>query len=160
MPACAEAQRSKLAAVDEAFEGSETLRRLREKSAQNASKNAKEIANKYCARQAELGIGDCGGLNMIPGECGGEGPWWGVAGVGGAAGAGGPGGGAEGYRRCSRVTRQRGARARAGLTKNGKQKTPELLQKLLGVKVPETPNVTLEELLARDFKAAEGGAAP
>ena len=27
----------------------------------------KAIANKYCYRQAELGIGDCGGLRLIPG---------------------------------------------------------------------------------------------
>jgi len=30
-------------------------------------RNAKAIANKYCKRQAEMGVGDCGGLRLIPG---------------------------------------------------------------------------------------------
>jgi hypothetical protein len=113
---------------------------------------------RYCYRQAELGIGDCGGLNLVP-----------------------------------------------GMTKNGKQKSPEWLQSLLGVKVsarchrrrcidaralpaalarpeasgagdggvvgvhgisraiilacmlqvPEAPLVTLDELLQRDFTKAD-----
>lgn len=30
-------------------------------------RNKKAIENKYCQRQAELGVGDCGGLRFIPG---------------------------------------------------------------------------------------------
>jgi hypothetical protein len=58
--------------------------------------------NRYCYRQAELGIGDCGGLRLIP-----------------------------------------------GMTKSGKQETPEWLQKVLGVEVPKVENQgkTLEDLL-------------
>ena len=33
----------------------------------NKSKNKKALDDKYCFRQAELGIGDCGGLKYIPG---------------------------------------------------------------------------------------------
>lgn len=61
-----------------------------------------DIHHRYCYRQAELGIGDCGGLRYIP-----------------------------------------------GMTKSGKQPTPEWLQKVLGVEVPkmEGEGKTLEELL-------------
>jgi hypothetical protein len=57
---------------------------------------------RYCYRQAELGIGDCGGLRLIP-----------------------------------------------GMTKSGKQETPEWLQKVLGVEVPkvEGQGKTLADLL-------------
>ncbi len=30
-------------------------------------RNRKDVFDKYCARQAELGVGDCGGLRLIPG---------------------------------------------------------------------------------------------
>lgn len=30
-------------------------------------RNARKIADKYCRRQAELGVGDCAGLQLIPG---------------------------------------------------------------------------------------------
>jgi hypothetical protein len=30
-------------------------------------RNRKELATKYCYRQAEMGVGDCGGLRYIPG---------------------------------------------------------------------------------------------
>lgn len=62
-----ENQRQKLADADDAFAKSDSLKKLLEKSAANAAKNKREVANKYCYRQAELGIGDCGGLNLIPG---------------------------------------------------------------------------------------------
>ena len=48
-------------------------------------RNKKAISDKYCQRQGEMGVGDCGGLRFIP-----------------------------------------------GATKNGKQKTPEWLAKILG----------------------------
>lgn len=60
-------QRATLAAADDAFEASPLLKELRERSDANRAKNRKAIENKYCYRQAELGIGDCGGLKLIPG---------------------------------------------------------------------------------------------
>ncbi|KIY95557.1 hypothetical protein MNEG_12404, partial [Monoraphidium neglectum] len=62
-----DAQRSKLDAAEQSFQQSETLKLLRERSEANRAKNKKAIENKYCYRQAELGIGDCGGLSLIPG---------------------------------------------------------------------------------------------
>lgn len=55
-------QKEALAAADEAFASSDLLRELKDRTAANAAKNKKAIADKYCYRQAELGIGDCGGL--------------------------------------------------------------------------------------------------
>lgn len=52
---------------EDRFSQSDTLKQLLEKSKQNKEANKRSIANKYCYRQAELGIGDCGGLNLIPG---------------------------------------------------------------------------------------------
>ncbi|KAG2422864.1 hypothetical protein HXX76_015696 [Chlamydomonas incerta] len=63
----ADAQKDKLAQADEAFEKSDTLKALLARSEENRAKNRKEIQNKYCYRQAELGVGDCGGLRYIPG---------------------------------------------------------------------------------------------
>ncbi len=37
------------------------------------------------------------------------------------------------------------------MTKNGKQKMPKLLQEILGVQPVEGEDLTLEELLQRDF---------
>lgn len=77
----ADAQREKLAAAEETFQNSDTLRKLKEKSDANRALNKKRIENKYCYRQAELGIGDCGGLRLIPGvtkvrACVGDGGVW------------------------------------------------------------------------------------
>ncbi|KAG2452880.1 hypothetical protein HYH02_002224 [Chlamydomonas schloesseri] len=63
----ADQQKQKLAQADEAFEKSDTLKALLARSEENRAKNRKEIQNKYCYRQAELGVGDCGGLRYIPG---------------------------------------------------------------------------------------------
>ncbi|MEW5298483.1 MAG: hypothetical protein WDW38_000782 [Sanguina aurantia] len=60
-------QKKLLEEVDTNFENSDTLKRLREQSLANKEKNAKAIAKKYCIRQAEMGVGDCGGLNFVPG---------------------------------------------------------------------------------------------
>ncbi|KAI8469481.1 MAG: hypothetical protein J3K34DRAFT_423741 [Monoraphidium minutum] len=62
-----DSQRAKLSAAEDQFQQSETLRLLKEKSDANRAKNKKAIENKYCYRQAELGVGDCGGLRLIPG---------------------------------------------------------------------------------------------
>eukprot|EP00197_Chlamydomonas_leiostraca_P004701 CAMPEP_0202868660 /NCGR_PEP_ID=MMETSP1391-20130828/11003_1 /ASSEMBLY_ACC=CAM_ASM_000867 /TAXON_ID=1034604 /ORGANISM="Chlamydomonas leiostraca, Strain SAG 11-49" /LENGTH=172 /DNA_ID=CAMNT_0049548855 /DNA_START=143 /DNA_END=662 /DNA_ORIENTATION=- len=63
----AESEAKKLAAVDDSFEKSDTLKRLLEQSAANKDKNKRAILDKYCYRQAEIGVGDCGGLRFIPG---------------------------------------------------------------------------------------------
>ncbi|GLC45669.1 hypothetical protein PLESTB_001318400 [Pleodorina starrii] len=63
----ADEQKQKLADADEAFQNSDTLKALLERSEANKAKNRKDIQNKYCYRQAELGVGDCGGLRYIPG---------------------------------------------------------------------------------------------
>jgi hypothetical protein len=62
-----EASRQRVADADEKFLKSDTLKTLLAKSEQNKSKNKRELQNKYCYRQAEWGVGDCGGLNDIPG---------------------------------------------------------------------------------------------
>ncbi|KAF8065764.1 hypothetical protein HT031_002824 [Scenedesmus sp. PABB004] len=109
-----DAQKAKLSAAEDAFSTSPTLKALLERSEANRAKNKKAIENKYCYRQAELGIGDCGGLRLIP-----------------------------------------------GMTKNGKQPTPEFLQKALGIegKIPkqEGEGKTIEELLGG---APEGSPEP
>ena len=48
-----------------AFEGSDFLKGLRERSEANKEKNKKDIFNKYCQRQAEMGVGDCK-QNILP----------------------------------------------------------------------------------------------
>lgn len=63
----ASASRAALAAADASFQESDLLKALKEKSELNRDKNRKAIEGKYCLRQAELGIGDCGGLKLIPG---------------------------------------------------------------------------------------------
>ena len=54
-----EAARRKTAEELAAFESSDFLRGLRERSEANREKNKKDIFNKYCQRQAEMGVGDC-----------------------------------------------------------------------------------------------------
>ena len=60
-------QAAKLADADAAFESSELLRTLKERTAANSEANRKAITDKYCLRQSELGVGDCAGLRLIPG---------------------------------------------------------------------------------------------
>ena len=54
-------------AANEQFENSEFLRNLKEKSDANKDQRRREQQDKYCRRQAELGVGDCAGLRLIPG---------------------------------------------------------------------------------------------
>ena len=113
------------------FQSSDLLRTLRERSDANRDERKKELANIYCMRQAELGVGDCGGLRCVPG----------ARNQGGRVGARGPG---------LRLLCQRGADERArtptpprpstavhslipGMTKSGVQKRPELLNKIFGL---------------------------
>ena len=46
---------------------SDLLRTLRERSDANRGKHKQDLLDKYCQRQAEIGVGDCGGLRLIPG---------------------------------------------------------------------------------------------
>eukprot|EP00803_Ostreobium_quekettii_P008480 evm.model.scf_3531.1 EVM.evm.TU.scf_3531.1 scf_3531:8673-10687(+) len=80
----------KLLEAEDAFQNSALLKELKERTEKNAEKNRRDIEAKYCARQAEIGVGDCGGLRDIP-----------------------------------------------GMTKSGKQKTPQWLGDLLGMEAME-----------------------
>ena len=60
-------QKAAIAAAEEAFASSDLLRTLKERTAANAASNKKAITDKYCYRQAEMGIGDCGGLRYVAG---------------------------------------------------------------------------------------------
>lgn len=62
-----DAAKTKLGVADETFQKSDTLKELLARSEANKAKNKKNIQEKYCYRQAELGVGDCGGLRYIPG---------------------------------------------------------------------------------------------
>jgi hypothetical protein len=59
--------RQRLEQAEQSFQQSDTLKSLLERSEQNRDKNRRAIAAKTCARQAELGVGDCGGLKYVPG---------------------------------------------------------------------------------------------
>uniref|UniRef100_A0A061QZ60 Uncharacterized protein n=1 Tax=Tetraselmis sp. GSL018 TaxID=582737 RepID=A0A061QZ60_9CHLO len=89
-----DAQKKAIENAESTFQNSELLSNLKARSEANKERYAKELSSKYCQRQAELGVGDCGGLRFIP-----------------------------------------------GATKNGKQKTPKWLQKVLGVDLGDQPDV-------------------
>lgn len=63
----ARANQERLSEAEAQFEGSELLATLKQRSEENRAKNKRDLQDKYCYRQAELGIGDCGGLRFIPG---------------------------------------------------------------------------------------------
>ncbi|KAK9915361.1 hypothetical protein WJX75_008046 [Coccomyxa subellipsoidea] len=65
--AATEAAKAKLDRAAAEFEKSDFLKGLKERSEQNREKNKKEVRDKYCYRQAEMGVGDCAGLRLIPG---------------------------------------------------------------------------------------------
>ncbi|KAK9830416.1 hypothetical protein WJX72_011646 [[Myrmecia] bisecta] len=77
--------KAKFQEAEETFNNSDFVKNLRDKSDANRASNRKALQDKYCYRQAEMGVGDCAGLQLIP-----------------------------------------------GMTKNGKQKTPGWLAKVLG----------------------------
>ena len=56
-----------LNAAENSFQDSELLRTLKERSDANRDQRDKALREKYCFRQAELGVGDCAGLRLIPG---------------------------------------------------------------------------------------------
>ena len=53
--------------AEDAFQNSELLRSLKEKSDLNKDQRKRDLQDLYCRRQAELGVGDCAGLRLIPG---------------------------------------------------------------------------------------------
>ncbi|EFN56341.1 hypothetical protein CHLNCDRAFT_144809 [Chlorella variabilis] len=53
--------------AEKSFQESDLLRTLKERSEANRGANKKALEDRYCMRQAELGVGDCGGLRLIPG---------------------------------------------------------------------------------------------
>lgn len=59
LAAMAEGRREKLAEADSAFQNSDTLKKLLEKSRENADKNKKEVQNKYCYRCVSMGTLMC-----------------------------------------------------------------------------------------------------
>lgn len=59
-----EANVAKYKAFDENFKKSPFLQKLLQKSKENEVKNKKEIADKYCERGAEWGVGDCSLVGM------------------------------------------------------------------------------------------------
>jgi hypothetical protein len=56
-----------LDAAESSFQGSDLLRTLKERSESNKGARDKELRDRYCRRQAEMGVGDCAGLRLIPG---------------------------------------------------------------------------------------------
>jgi hypothetical protein len=57
----------KLSAAEDSFRQSPLLNELKARTEANRESRAKELRDKYCMRQAELGVGDCAGLRLIPG---------------------------------------------------------------------------------------------
>lgn len=43
------------------------MRSLKERTEQNKDQRKRDLLDLYCRRQAELGVGDCAGLRLIPG---------------------------------------------------------------------------------------------
>ena len=62
-PVCA----ATLDKADASFQSSELLRSLKERSETNKDQRARDLRDLYCRRQAEMGVGDCAGLRLIPG---------------------------------------------------------------------------------------------
>ena len=56
-----------LDSAEDAFQNSELLRSLKERSDLNKDQRKRDLQDLYCRRQAELGVGDCAGLRLIPG---------------------------------------------------------------------------------------------
>ena len=54
--------RQVLADADASFQSSDLLKTLQERTEANRDANKAELTERYCRRQAEMGVGDCGGL--------------------------------------------------------------------------------------------------
>lgn len=57
-----------LDSAEDEFQNSELLKTLKARSDEKRDQRQKEMREKNCLRQAELGIGDCAGLRLIPGK--------------------------------------------------------------------------------------------
>ncbi|KAI8111802.1 hypothetical protein M9435_004301 [Picochlorum sp. BPE23] len=57
-----------LDSAEDEFQNSELLKTLKARSDEKRDQRQKELREKNCLRQAELGIGDCAGLRLIPGK--------------------------------------------------------------------------------------------
>jgi hypothetical protein len=62
-----ERNRQAIADAEASFQESDLLRSLKEKTELHRDGRKKELLDTYCRRQAELGVGDCAGLRLIPG---------------------------------------------------------------------------------------------
>ena len=62
-----DAAKQKMKQEAAAFEGSDFLKGLRERSALNRDSNKKALLEKYCYRQAEMGVGDV--RSLLPCAC-------------------------------------------------------------------------------------------
>ena len=105
---------------------SDLLRTLRERSDANRGKHKQDLLDKYCQRQAEIGVGDCGGLRLIPGGPPARGPPRLAAATTAITAA------AAARPALQRWVGMRNQRAPccAGATRNGVQKRPEWLEKI------------------------------
>ena len=56
-----------LDAAESQFQEGDLLKQLKERSDAKREQRSKELRDKYCMRQAEMGVGDCAGLQLIPG---------------------------------------------------------------------------------------------
>jgi hypothetical protein len=54
-------------AAESKFQDSDLLKTLKERSDAKREQRDRELRDKYCMRQAEMGVGDCAGLQLIPG---------------------------------------------------------------------------------------------
>lgn len=61
------AQSNALRAAEDEFQNSEFLKTLKERSELHREERQRQLRDTYCRRQAELGVGDCAGLRLIPG---------------------------------------------------------------------------------------------
>lgn len=57
-----------LDSAEDEFQNSELLKTLKARSDEMRDQRQKEMREKNCLRQAELGVGDCAGLRLIPGK--------------------------------------------------------------------------------------------
>lgn len=56
-----------LDAAESQFQEGDLLKQLKERSDAKREQRRRELTDKYCMRQAEMGVGDCAGLQLIPG---------------------------------------------------------------------------------------------
>ena len=57
--------RQVLADAEDSFQSSDLLKTLRDRTEASRDANKAELTDRYCRRQAEMGVGDCGGLRWV-----------------------------------------------------------------------------------------------